>query len=94
MFLSKVRVLSGDTFGIYYLMIGLGIFLFSLFLACSQYGNTVLGGRDEKPEYSFFTWGCMMFTCGLAADILFYSFSEWVLYAQDSHITELGSIQE
>ncbi len=53
MFLSKVRVLSGDTFGIYYLMIDLGIFLFSLFLACSQYGNTVLGGRDEKPEYSF-----------------------------------------
>ncbi len=53
MFLSKVRVLSGDTFGIYYLMIDLGIFLFSLFLACSQYGNTALGGMDEKPEYSF-----------------------------------------
>ena len=35
-----------------------------------------------------------MFTCGLAADILIYSFSEWVLYTQDSHITELGSIQE
>ena len=35
-----------------------------------------------------------MFTCGLAADILFYSFSEWVLYATDSHISEMGSIQE
>ena len=35
-----------------------------------------------------------MFTCGLAADILFYSFSEWILYATDPHIAELGSIQD
>ena len=35
-----------------------------------------------------------MFTCGLAADILFYSFSEWVMYASDPHIAELGSMQE
>lgn len=36
----------------------------------------------------------MMFTCGLAADILFYSFSEWVMYADNPHIKELGSMQE
>lgn len=35
-----------------------------------------------------------MFTAGLAADILFYSFSEWILYATDPHIAELGSIQD
>ena len=35
-----------------------------------------------------------MFTCGLAADILFYSFSEWVMYADNPHIKELGSMQE
>ena len=35
-----------------------------------------------------------MFTAGLAADILFYSFSEWVMYATDPHIAELGSIRE
>ena len=35
-----------------------------------------------------------MFTCGLAADILFYSFSEWVLYATDPHLAEMGSIQD
>ena len=36
----------------------------------------------------------MMFTCGLAADILFYSFSEWMMYASDPHIIELGNIQK
>ena len=35
-----------------------------------------------------------MFTCGLAADILFYSFSEWVIYATDPHIAEMGSLQD
>ena len=35
-----------------------------------------------------------MFTYGLAADILFYSFSEWVLFATDPHIQEMGSVQD
>ncbi|WP_288229956.1 BCCT family transporter [uncultured Faecalicoccus sp.] len=92
--LSQIRFVLGDSFGIYYLIIGLGIFLLSLFIACSKYGNIVLGKQDEKPKYSFFTWGSMMFTAGLAADILFYSFSEWILYASDPHIKELGSMQD
>lgn len=36
----------------------------------------------------------MIFTCGLAADILFYSFVEWIYYSQESRVTNLGSIQE
>lgn len=92
--LSQIRFLFGDTFGSYYLVIGLGIFIVSIYIACSKYGDIVLGEPDEKPKYSFFAWGSMMFTCGLAADILFYSFSEWVLYATDPHLAEMGSIQE
>lgn len=80
--------------GTYYLIIGLGIFLLSIYIACSKYGTIVLGEKDEKPKYSFFAWGSMMFTCGLAADILFYSFSEWFMYATDPHIAEMGSIQD
>ena len=30
----------------------------------------------------------------IAADILFYSFSEWILYATDPHIAEMGSVQK
>lgn len=92
--LSRIRFFFGDTFGTYYLVIGLGIFLLSLYIAGSKYGNIVLGEANEKPKYSFFVWGSMMFTCGLAADILFYSFSEWVLYATDPHIAEMGSVQD
>jgi len=91
--LSHIRFVLGDTFGVYYLVIGLGIFLLSLFIAGSRFGSIVLGGQDEKPKYSFFAWGSMMFTAGLAADILFYSFSEWILYAVDPYIAQLGGYQ-
>lgn len=92
--LSMIRFFLGDTFGVYYLAIGLLFFLLSLYIAVSRYGNIVLGDPQEQPKYSFFTWGTMMFTCGLAADILFYSFSEWILYAVDPHISEMGAVQD
>ncbi len=92
--LGKIRFFFGDTFGTYYLVIGLGVFITSIYIAGSKYGDIVLGDKGDKPQYSFFSWGAMMFTCGLAADILFYSFSEWVLYATNPHIAEMGSVQE
>lgn len=92
--IGQVRFFFGDTLGIYYLVIGLGVLLVSIFLSFSKYGDVVLGELNEKPKYSFFAWGSMMFTCGLAADILFYSFAEWVMYATNPYIEELGSIAE
>ena len=88
--ISQVRFFFGDTLGSYYVVIGIGFLLISVYLSFSKYGNIVLGEQDEKPRYNFFTWGSMMFTCGLAADILFYSFSEWVMYATNPHIAEMG----
>lgn len=92
--ISKVRFFFGDTLGVYYLIMGLGVLVVSLFLAFSQYGDIVLGEPGDTPQYSFFTWGSMMFTCGLAADILFYSFSEWIMYAENPHVAELGNVDE
>lgn len=91
--LADIRFLLGDTLGLYYLIIGLGVFLLSIYLAFSRYGSIRLGRPDEKPKYSDFSWASMMFTAGLAADILFYSFCEWILYAGDPHLAEMGSMQ-
>lgn len=92
--ISQVRFFCGDTLGLFYLVMGLGVLLISVFLTFSRYGEIVLGKPNEKPQYSFFIWGSMMFTCGLAADILFYSFAEWVMYANNPHLAELGSVVE
>lgn len=91
--LSSIRFFLGDELGSYYLLIGLGVFLCSLYITFSPYGQIRLGDR-EKPQYSSFQWGSMMFTAGLAADILFYSLCEWILYAGEDRISQMGSIQD
>lgn len=45
--ISQVRFFFGDTIGIYYLIMGLGVLIISLFLAFSKYGDIVLGRPDE-----------------------------------------------
>lgn len=91
--LAAIRSFLGDELGSYYLIIGLFTFLCSLYIAFSKYG-TIRLGNSEKPQYSNFKWGTMMFTAGLAADILFYSLCEWILYAGESHIADMGTMQD
>ena len=88
--ISQVRFFLGDTLGSYYLIIGIIVLVVSLLLSFSKYGDIVLGEPNENPKYSFFAGGSMMFTCGLAADILFYSFAEWVMYATNPHVAEMA----
>lgn len=91
--LSNIRGFLGDDVGIYYLLIGMGTLICTMYMAFSRFGKIKLG-NIEKPQYSNFTWGTMIFTSTMAADILFYSLCEWALYAADPHIEEMGGIQE
>lgn len=92
MVLRTIRSFLGDEAGIYYALLGTGIFACSLYLAFSRYGKIKLGDV-EKPQHSSFRWGVMIFTSTMAADILFYSLCEWALYANEPYIQELGGIQ-
>ena len=92
--LGVIRNFLGDKMGSYYLIIGLGFFTTSLWLSYSKIGQITIGNPDEKPQYSFFSWGAMVFTCGLASDILFYSFCEWIYYYEEPHVLNFGDINE
>ncbi|NBH17054.1 BCCT family transporter [Clostridiaceae bacterium] len=91
--LERIRFFLGDQLGCYYLLIGLGVFLVSLYLCFSPYGSIRLGDT-KKPQYSGFRWGSMMFTAGLAADILFYSCCEWLIYASDPYVSGRDSVYD
>lgn len=90
--LGNVRNFLGDDIGIYYVLLGVGAVICSLYMAFSKYGKIRLGNM-EKPQYSTFKWGTMIFTSTMAADILFYSLCEWALYASDPHVVEMGGMQ-
>lgn len=91
--LNAVRGFLGDDCGLYYALLGTGIFACTMYLVFSRFGNIRLG-KTDKPLYSPFRWGMMIFTSTMAADILFYSLCEWALYANESHIDALGGIQQ
>ena len=91
--LTSIRNFLGDDMGIYYVFLGVGAVVCSLFMAFSKYGEIRLGNQ-EKPQYSTFKWGTMIFTSTMAADILFYSLCEWALYGNDPHILAKGGMQK
>lgn len=75
-FLNNIFV---NKMGFFYILLGIGILVTAVWLAFSRYGNVQLGKLD-KPRYSNFRWGAMIFTSTMAADILYWSLVEWAYY--------------
>lgn len=90
--LESIRHFIGDDCGLYYAILGVGVFGLTIWVAFSKYGKVRLGSQ-ERPQYGDFMWGAMIFTSALAADILFYSLCEWAMYASDSHVKSMGEMQ-
>ncbi len=88
-----IRAFLGNRLGFFYIVLGFGVLVTSLYMAFSRYGNIRLGNTDQ-PEYSNFKWGAMIFTGVFAADIVYYSLVEWALYANEPRIAQLGGIQD
>lgn len=77
--ISALRSFFVNDLGFFYILLGLGILGLAIWLAFSRYGSIQLGKR-EKPLYSNFKWGAMIFTSTMAADILYWSLIEWGYY--------------
>lgn len=88
--IGTIRPFFGDTMSLFYLVINFLVFLISFYLAFSKYGNIVLGDKNEKPAIPFWGWGAMMFCCGMGGDVLYYAYTEWVLYSQEPYVQSLG----
>lgn len=70
-------------FGIAYLLIGLGSFLFMLYLAFSDVGKIRLGEPDSVPEFKTVSWASMLFCAGIGIGIMYWSMIEWAYYYTD-----------
>lgn len=93
-FLAGLKPFFGDTMSLFYLFINFAVFILAFYLAFSKYGKIVLGTPGEKPATSFWGWGAMMFCCGMAGDVLYYGYTEWVLYSQEPYIQSLGNVYD
>src|SRR5699024_7939731 len=82
-FLQNCRNFLTSKLMYYYLIVGLVFLLSTLFLGFTKWGKTKLGDKQDRPEYSTLKWGMMIFTSTMSADIIFYSLSEWMMYANE-----------
>ncbi|MBB5172598.1 BCCT family transporter [Texcoconibacillus texcoconensis] len=69
-------------FGVLYLLAGIGLFIFLVTIAFSQYGRIVLGNRGAKPEFNTITWAAMLFAAGIGSSVLYWGTIEWAYYYQ------------
>lgn len=74
-----IRNFLGNNLGVYYIVVGLAAFGLLLYFAFSKIGKIRIGKETDKPMNPI-TWGILIFTSTMAADILFYSFHEWTYY--------------
>lgn len=90
----SVRTFLSNNFGWYYLMFGLATFLFLMYLAFSKIGKIRLGEKTDKPM-NFYTYGILIFTSTMAADILFYAMHEWTYYFNSNNaLTNNGIVDK
>lgn len=61
-----------DKFSPMYLLLMLGLFVFSLYLAFSKYGDIKLGKENDKPEFSNVVWFSMLFGAGMGIGLVFF----------------------
>lgn len=90
---DSLRDFFGNSIGIYYPLIAVGSVICALYVALKKKYGSIQLGNTNKPAYSNFKWGTMIFTSTMAADIMFYSLIEWALYGGEQHVQDLGGTQ-
>ena len=81
--ITKMNDAVSSALGSVYLLIGLAILIFVLYIAFCKYGNVTLGKATDKPEFNNFSWAAMLFCAGIASDILYWGIIEWAFYYQN-----------
>ncbi|OTG63448.1 BCCT family transporter [Acinetobacter silvestris] len=58
------------------LLAATGICFFLIYLMFSRYGLIKLGKDTDKPEYSYFAWMSMLFSCAMGVGLVFWGVAE------------------
>ncbi|MDM8259964.1 BCCT family transporter [Limosilactobacillus vaginalis] len=92
--LEGIRLFLNNQLSFLYILVGLFFFISTLYAAFSRIGRIKLGDSTDKPEYSNFRWGVMIFTSTMSADIIFYALCEWLMYTSEPFIKQKGTTME
>ncbi len=76
----------------YVLVVNLILF-FVFWLLMSRFGNVKLGKDDDEPDFSTFSWICMLFSAGLGSGLIYWGVAEPMYHIQDNPFMTRAGIE-
>ena len=55
-------------------------FIVIMVIAFGKYGSLKLGKAEDKPEFSYFSWIAMLFSCGVGVGYAFWAVGEPIMH--------------
>ena len=78
-------------FGWFYILSATLILIFILYILLSPFGKIRLGGKDARPDFSYFAWFTMLFSAGMGTGLVFWSVAEPVMHYDSPPLAESSS---
>lgn len=73
--LTAAVEVTAEWFGWFFVLLAAVVLVFVIIIAL-RFPRVRLGADDDRPQYSTFTWACMLFAAGIGTDILFFAVAE------------------
>jgi choline/glycine/proline betaine transport protein len=74
----------------YVAVVNLALF-FVFWLLVGRYGDVKLGKEDDEPDFSTFSWICMLFSAGLGSGLIYWGVAEPMYHIQENpYLTRSG----
>ncbi|HDZ47467.1 hypothetical protein LCGC14_0057660 [marine sediment metagenome] len=78
----------------YYVLLVAFLLLFMIWLGVGRFKNVRLGGDNEQPEFTFFSWVSMLFAAGTGVGLLFWAVAQPILQFQENPFISEGMSPE
>ena len=68
----------------FYVLVMNGVLFFVFWLLVSRFGDIKLGHDDSEPDFSTFSWICMLFSAGLGSGLIYWGVAEPMYHIADN----------
>ena len=90
---TKMKDFIIGSLGWFYVLVISGILFFVIWLLFSRFGNLKLGKDDDTPDFSTFSWICMLFSAGLGSGLIYWGVAEPIYHIQDNPFLAMEGVE-
>lgn len=81
--LSKSIRIFGEHTGIFWQLSVVFVIVSVVFFSCTKYGDIKFGNPEDKPEFSTFDWGAMIFVTCMAGGTIYWAAMEPLMHLKE-----------